>query len=507
MSEYINWTEKYCPKTYKEYIGGSVIIKQIKEWFQNFKINPSSVKKALLFHGPCAVGKTALAHIALKEAGYKTVEYNCQNITDIKDVRDNVRKTLGHANILDLFQGNMKPSGVIIDEIDNITNGMTELVNMLKSDEMVNAPVIFTCNNLSIKGLKTLRTCCLEIKFNKPTKFEMEQLITHICSKEGFSIDLDAYFLILEQSQFDWRRLIGIIEEIRARFPKDDVIDLDKVKLGIAHLEKKDIDYQLSEIVNRTFNKLMDSEECYDIFLLDTAMIPLYIVENYPKAVLARKIDDSDAISKLAQISKNMVQYDVITTDLYQTQDWTINSYSGIYALNSPNFIINYKNNIPAQFLGMSASSLLNKMSQYRRNLKSNKSLGMTLETNLSYKDLYIISEWLIYNLFNPKGKIDLVIPLLMNIGINLWDDIKNEFMIDPINDIINLNNIKNKKITAKIKTELKNNYKNYTISKSNSNSNSKPYPESETLSDTLPDFLSDTLSYSSSSSSSSSLE
>ena len=119
------WTDKYCPKKYADFIGNSEAITKTKKWFAEFFENKNK-HKILLFHGPPGIGKTAMAYAALKEANYRPLEYNCTNITDIKEMKDVVRKSMGHANILDMFQGNLKPSGIILDEVDNITNGITE---------------------------------------------------------------------------------------------------------------------------------------------------------------------------------------------------------------------------------------------------------------------------------------------------------------------------------------------------------------------------------------------
>lgn len=469
MTENKLWTEKYCPKSYSEFHGNLGIIKEVKKWIQSFQ-EKKNTKKGLIFYGSSAVGKTCLAHLALHEAGYRIVEYNCNNITDIKDMRDQVKKSLGHANILDMFSGTIKPTGVVIDEIDNISNGLNELSNMLKSDDAINAPIIFTCNNLSVKGLKALRSQCLELKLNKPTKIDMEEHIKYICEKENMDLEFDAYFLIIKKSQSDWRKLIGILQDLKSKYG-DENINFDKVEKGISHLDIKDADYQLTEVVNRVFNKELSVDESEKLFMIDCAMVPLYLQENYPKAVLARSNNSMDLINKLADISLHMVEYDIISTEIYQTQDWRMTSYAGFYASTMCNFTINHNNKKLAKFIGMSSSSLLNKISQSRRQIKAWNILPINLKTTLTQWDLHILSELVVYNLFQKKGDFNLVIPLIINAGLNMMDDDKNTFTLDPINNLLSINSNKSKKLTAKHKLDLKKQYLEIIHSSSSSSS------------------------------------
>ena len=462
------WTKKYCPKTYQDFIGGASIIKQVKNWIQEFQAGKNK-EKALLFYGPSGTGKSALSYIALESSDYRIVEYNCNNITDIKDMREQVRKSLGHANILELFQGNMKPAGVIIDEIDNISNGISELINMLKSKEIVKSPIIFTCNNLGVKGLKSLRTYCLEIKFPKPSNYDMDQQIKKICELEEMDLDIDTYYLIIKSAQCDWRKLVGILQDLKSTYGYEN-INIEKVDKALLYLQNKDVDYQLSEVINRIFNKNMSVKECDSLFMTDCAMVPLYMQENYPKALLGRKTTSQELLEKLASVSYEMTQYDKISSYIYQTQDWRLTAYAGYYAVNKPNFIINHDNKKPAKYVGMSSSSLLNKMSQNRRYIKAYNNYPIVLKTDLPRWDLFILSEVVVYNLFQKKGDPHIVVKLLASLGFNFWDDDKDIFSLDSISTFLSINPNKSKKLTAKLKTDLKNDYIEYLKSSFESN-------------------------------------
>ena len=466
--DYQIWTKKYCPKTYQDFIGGTGIINQVKKWIEDFK-NGINKEKALLFYGPSGTGKSALSYIALESSDYRIVEYNCNNITDIKDMREQVRKSLGYANILELFQGNMKPAGVIIDEIDNISNGISELINMLKSKEAIKSPIIFTCNNLGVKGLKSLRMHCLEIKFPKPNKYDMEQQIKKICELEKMNLDIDAHYLIIKNTQGDWRKLVSILQDLKLNYGYDN-INIEKVNKSLLYLQNKDVDYQLSEAINRIFNKSMAVSECNNLFMMDCAMVPLYMQENYPKALLGRKNTNQELIEKLAKISYEMTQYDKISSYIYQTQDWRLTSYVGYYSVNKPNFIINHDNKKVAKYVGMSSSSLLNKISQNRRYIKAYNNYPISLKTNLPRWDLFILSEIVVYNLFQKKGNPRIVIKLLASLGFNFWNDDKDIFSLDSVNTFLSINPNKSKKLTAKLKTDLKNDYIEYLKSSFNTN-------------------------------------
>ena len=512
MSDQTNlWTEKYRPKTFEEYIGGAGNIKKIKQWFQEFRNiqngknsncnndngnddenddnddngedgnvvvgksksknkNKEKKKKILLFVGPSSTGKTTLAYIAFKEENYNILEYNCTNITDIKDMREIVGKASSHANILDLFQGKIKPAGLILDEIDNISNGITEFVNMIKGDD-IKSPIICTCNDPSSRGIKNLRPYCEEIKFTKPTKFEMEQLIKEICEKEDIKLELDTYYLIIEKAQSDWRILISLLQSLKSSYGSLE-IDREKVINGMKYLEKKDLNLHLYEVVNRVFNKKMNLEESINMYMTDCSMVPLLLQQNYPKAVIFKKNSAKDLVKKMANISSDLAFYDIIATDIYQSQDWGLTKYMAVHSTAFMNYYLNSYPELEAhpeakkklaaknKYFEVESSSLLNKISQHRRNIKLINNLPLVLKTNLSYDDLFILSEIFVYHLFEKNGNKIGVIKIMKEIGFELEDENK-VFTLEALVNILAINPSKNKKITSKLKTDLQNIYEN----------------------------------------------
>jgi len=478
------WTEKYRPKSYSDFIGGSANIKNIQKWFQDFR-DGKNTKKILLFVGDSGVGKTSMAYIAMREEGYQCVEYNSVNIPDNKSMKEIVTKSLGNANILELFNGKMTPTGIIFDEIDNLSSGLTEFISMVKSDDkqtskpdkkssapvsragnIIQAPIICTCNNLASRGLKGLLPFCEQIKFGTPNKFELEQLIQKITQAEGMDLEIDAYHIIIQKCQNDWRSLIGMLQGLKLRYANiinedgsTQVVNLDieKVKSGVEHLDHKDLDLTIYEIISQIFNKKLSVDECEKMFVTDSSMIPLLIQQNYHKVAIAKKESSQDLLNKLSKISNYMMEYDQITTTIYQSQEWQLTKYMSLYAASHVNYELNYETTKKGQFFEIDSSALLNKISQHRRNIKHMTNLPILLETNLEYVDLFILSEFIFYHLFDKNGQLEFVIKILLNNGFDL--EVENVFNVDLISNILSLNPNKTKKITTKLKNDLQSIY------------------------------------------------
>ena len=86
----INWTEKYRPKKYSEILGQSIAIQQIKEFISNF---PNG-KKALVFHGPPGIGKTAIAHVAALENTMEIFELNASDLRNREKMKTVLRPAI-----------------------------------------------------------------------------------------------------------------------------------------------------------------------------------------------------------------------------------------------------------------------------------------------------------------------------------------------------------------------------------------------------------------------------
>jgi len=104
--------------------GGASTFQRRKPW--EFDVHAP----VLLLSGPPGFGKTTLAHIVAKHAGYKVVEINASDDRSGRAIVDRVHDAM---NMQSVF-GDNKPNLVVLDEIDGAASGergLQELVKMI----------------------------------------------------------------------------------------------------------------------------------------------------------------------------------------------------------------------------------------------------------------------------------------------------------------------------------------------------------------------------------------
>jgi hypothetical protein len=68
--------------------------------------------------GNIGTGKTLLAELLFKKYIYDKIELNSTDFRSQKKLSDFLRKTLCFKNVMDLFCGETKPIGLLMDEIE-----------------------------------------------------------------------------------------------------------------------------------------------------------------------------------------------------------------------------------------------------------------------------------------------------------------------------------------------------------------------------------------------------
>lgn len=210
------WVEKWRPKGFLDLVGNERnnrrILRWLRQWSpvvfkeelpklpkepeENIDMDPllRPQKRILLIHGPPGIGKTSVAHVLAKQAGFSIAEINASDERAGPLVRDKINNTLFNHT----FNGS--PVCLVADEVDGSLEGgfIRVLLDIINNDEkatqkltlgqnssfikklkskskkktqqrLLTRPIIAICNNLYSPALEKLRPLCEIVSFKRPS--------------------------------------------------------------------------------------------------------------------------------------------------------------------------------------------------------------------------------------------------------------------------------------------------------------------------------------------------
>lgn len=244
------WTEKYRARKFTELIGDERTHRAVLRWLKGWEpivfpgLARSRVRKpgqeeeerthrkVLLLSGPPGLGKTTLAHVCAKQAGYEVLEINASDERSRDVVKGRIRDALGTENVkganVEVGENKVrraaKPVCVVVDEVDGVVGGagsggdggfMKALIDLVLLDQRnsnssaENAgkfgkkrkgdrfrfmrPLILVCNDLYHPSLRPLRASSIaEMVHVRQAPLEnVVHRVRNIFSREGIPCDGD----------------------------------------------------------------------------------------------------------------------------------------------------------------------------------------------------------------------------------------------------------------------------------------------------------------------------
>ncbi|KAL5340345.1 hypothetical protein BJX70DRAFT_124322 [Aspergillus crustosus] len=254
------WTEKYRARKYTELIGDERTNRSILRWLRGWnpivypglerskqrKVSYNNDeeerphRKVLLLCGPPGLGKTTLAHVCARQAGYEVLEINASDERSRDVVKGRIRDALGTENVkgMNVEVGEQKvrkagrPVCVVVDEVDGVVGGsggsgeggfMKALIDLVLLDQKNSnrtseqgsigkkkrgdnfrflRPLILVCNDVYHSSLRPLRASSIaEIVHVRQAPLEnVVSRMKSIFTLEGIPSDNDGVRRLCEAS-------------------------------------------------------------------------------------------------------------------------------------------------------------------------------------------------------------------------------------------------------------------------------------------------------------------
>lgn len=249
------WTEKYRARNFIELVGDDRTHRQVLRWLKGWDpiVFPKSGKaksmkrpgsaeeeekphrKILMLTGPPGLGKTTLAHVCARQAGYEVMEINASDERSSDVVKNRIRTSVGTESVktgatITSKAGHVQkvahPLCVVVDEVDGVVSGsggsgeggfIRALIDLIILDEKNSngmnttntgytrkkkkgddfrllRPLILICNDVYHPSLRPLRQSSFAeiIHVRKPPLDAVVGRMKSIFEKEGVSCDNDA---------------------------------------------------------------------------------------------------------------------------------------------------------------------------------------------------------------------------------------------------------------------------------------------------------------------------
>ncbi|KJZ78062.1 hypothetical protein HIM_02699 [Hirsutella minnesotensis 3608] len=267
------WTEKYRARSFMDLCGDDGTNRMVLRWLKRWdsvvfpgseKSRPSVLRrpgakhtqdeekphrKILMLTGPPGLGKTTLAHVCARQAGYEVLEVNASDDRSRDVVKNRIRTSLGTQSVKTVTNSKegkssskaARPICVVVDEVDGVTSGsgasgeggfIKALIDLVLVDQKNAAastssagdghrkkkkgddfrqmrPLILICNDVYHPSLRPLRQSNLAeiIHIGRPSVDAVVGRLKTVFEKEGIPCEKDAARKLCEAA---WGMASGI---------------------------------------------------------------------------------------------------------------------------------------------------------------------------------------------------------------------------------------------------------------------------------------------------------
>ena len=305
------WVDRYRPRSVAEIIGQKSQIDFLRKWIQSW---PGTGPRGALVTGPPGIGKTTAVHLLVVEAGYQLVEFNASNERSGLAIRrwfeEAARSGCVGAKRI-----------VVMDEVDGMSSGdrggMAELGRLIRTCTF---PIICIANERSPR-LHSLSSCCLDIRFVRPTKSTIARSLAEgVVKDQRLSVNLPALETLCEQNGNDIRSILNFLQ-----FSSRSISSSSSGGSGAC---TKDALQRIDAFsaTGRLFDagsSAMNLEDRSNLVFVDLGLVPLMVGEGYLGAA-ARGVGGSelDKLRACIRSADALGDWDILDSRIRRRQEW-----------------------------------------------------------------------------------------------------------------------------------------------------------------------------------------
>ncbi|XP_050762128.1 chromosome transmission fidelity protein 18 homolog [Gymnogyps californianus] len=211
--------------------------------------------KVALLCGPPGLGKTTLAHVIAKHAGYNAVEMNASDDRSPEVFKTRIEAATQMKSVLG---ANEKPNCLIIDEIDGApAASINVLLNIIHRKDaegeaaagtgrrrrreggLLLRPIICICNDQYVPALRPLRQQSFLLNFPRTAPSRLAQRLCEIALRQGMRADMGALLALCEKTENDIRACINTLQFLHGRGQKELSVQMvQTMKIGLKDQNK-----------------------------------------------------------------------------------------------------------------------------------------------------------------------------------------------------------------------------------------------------------------------------
>ncbi|KAJ8687340.1 hypothetical protein QAD02_023134 [Eretmocerus hayati] len=366
------WVDKYKPKRYLELLSDESVNRSLLRWlklwdkmvfdrdptvrpkktqptskFQNkFKKKDEDVPdhdskgfptyRIALLTGPPGLGKTTLAHVAARHAGYKIVELNASDDRGPEAFREALLSSTQMRAVMDEEK---RPNCLILDEIDGAASASIELLlkfihgklvpkgkgaknKTQKDNDGCRRPIICICNDLYAPSLRPLRSMALVLNVPEVDPSSLADRLSEVARNEGLKVDPRVLRHLAEKSGCDVRACLGILQYTGggSDMMKDLASSLRDTKKGLFDAWR-----DMLKIPRNRQGALSNHQRSLNVITLVHQAEPERLLQgifhNYPES----------CNGKMDHVSESLLWFefhDIVNTVVMERQTWQLMPYT-----------------------------------------------------------------------------------------------------------------------------------------------------------------------------------